>query len=88
MSPEQANGKSVDRRADIWAFGCVLDEMLTARRAFQGEDVSDTLAWLLKDEPDWNALPASTPRALRKLLARCLRKNQRERWRHIGDARI
>jgi Tol biopolymer transport system component len=88
MSPEQAKGKSVDRRADIWAFGCVLYEMLTGRMAFQGETVTDTLAAVIKEEPDWSRLPASTPHRVRVLLQRCLQKDPRQRLRDIGDARI
>ena len=88
MAPEQARGKAVDRRADIWAFGCVLYEMLTGRRAFEGEVVSDTLAAILRGEPDWTALPASTPGSIRRLLRRCLEKDRRERLQAIGDARI
>jgi len=88
MSPEQAKGRAADRRSDIWAFGCVLYEMLTSVRAFQGEDVSDTLAAVLRGEPDWTRLPLSTPTATRRLLARCLTKNPRERLQHIGDARL
>ena len=75
MSPEQARGRAVDKRADIWAFGCVLYECLTGKRAFQGETVSDTLAQILKGEPDWSALPAGTPANIRALLRRCLQKN-------------
>ena len=82
MSPEQAKGKPVDKRTDIWAFGCVLYEMLTGKRAFEGEDVSDTLAAILRGEPDWNALPAEAPVALKTLLLRCLEKDRRRR---IGD---
>ena len=88
MSPEQARGRSVDRRADIWAFGCVLYECLTGKRAFQGETVSDTLAQILKGEPDWGVLPANTPTALRALIRRCLQKDSKRRLRDIGDARI
>ncbi|HEX5131173.1 MAG TPA: protein kinase, partial [Candidatus Krumholzibacteria bacterium] len=88
MSPEQARGKRVDRRADIFAFGCVLFEMLTARQAFGGETVSDTLAAVLRAEPDWSALPADTPPAIRTLLRRCLEKDPRQRLRDIGEARI
>jgi hypothetical protein len=88
MSPEQARGKAVDRRADVWAFGCVLYEMLTGRRAFEGEVISETLAAVLRGEPDWTALPESTPRAIERLLRRCLQKDPRERLQSIGDARI
>ncbi len=88
MAPEQAKGKPVDKRADIWAFGCVLYEMLTGRRAFQGDDVSTTLAAVLLKEPDWQALPASTPVALRRLLTRCLKKDPKARLRDIGEARV
>ena len=77
MSPEQARGKAVDRRADIWAFGCVLYEMLTGRRAFAGETVTDIIAAVLKNEPDWAALPADTPPPIRPLLGRCLEKDPR-----------
>jgi serine/threonine protein kinase len=88
MSPEQARGKPVDRRADIWAFGVVVFEMLTGRSLFSGETVSDTLASILKEEPDWERLPAETPRRLERLLYRCLAKNPRRRLRDIGDARL
>jgi len=88
MSPEQARGKRVDRRADIFAFGCVLFEMLTGRQSFSGETVSDTLAAVLRAEPDWSLLPADTPRAVVKLLKRCLEKDPRQRLRDIGEARI
>jgi Tol biopolymer transport system component len=88
MSPEQAKGKIVDRRADIWAFGSLLFEMLTARQAFAGETVSETLASVIKDEPDWSALPASTPERVRDVLRRCLVKDPKQRLRDIGDARI
>ena len=88
MAPEQARGKAVDRRADIWAFGCVLYEMLTGRRTFEGEEVTDTLAGILRGEPDWGALPSSTPHVIRRLLRRCLAKNPRERLQSIGDARL
>ena len=88
MSPEQARGKRVDRRADIWAFGCVLYEMLAGKRAFDGETVSDTMAALLTREPDWSALPAATPARVRALLERCLRKDAQVRLRDIGDARV
>jgi serine/threonine protein kinase len=86
MSPEQARGKPVDRRADIWAFGCVLYEMLTGRVAFAAETVTDTLAAVLDREPDWSLLPHKTPPAIRRLLRRCLEKDQRLRLRDMGDA--
>ena len=88
MSPEQARGKAVDKRADIWAFGCVLYEMLTGRVAFAGETVSDTIAKILEREPDWSALPAPTPAPIRRLLLRCLAKDPKQRLRDIGDVRI
>jgi len=88
MSPEQARGREVDKRADIWAFGCILYECLTGRRAFPGDTVPDTLAQVLKGEPDWSALPAITPINIKTLLHRCLRKNPKTRLREIGDARI
>ncbi|MEP7247037.1 MAG: protein kinase [Gammaproteobacteria bacterium] len=82
MSPEQAKGRGADKRSDVWAFGCVLYEMLTGRRAFQGEDVSDTLASVLKSDPDWNALPSTLPGSIRSLIEGSLKKDRRER---IGD---
>jgi len=82
MSPEQARGKTVDKRADIWAFGVVLYEMLTGLRLFEGETVSDTLAHLLTKEPDWDRAPAKT----RRLLRDCLVKDPKKRLRDIGDA--
>ncbi len=88
MSPEQARGLAVDKRTDIWAFGCVLFEMLTGRRAFEGATVTDTLVRVLEREPDWTALPAATPEAVRRALRRCLEKNPRRRVRDIGDARL
>ena len=88
MSPEQASGTRVDKRADIWSFGVVLFEMLTGRRAFDGETVSHALAAVLKTEPDWTALPAETPAAIDKLLRRCLVKERRGRVPDIGMARI
>jgi Tol biopolymer transport system component len=88
MSPEQARGQSVDKRADIWAFGCVLYEMLTGRLAFPGDTVSDTIAKILEREPDWSLLPAQTPDIVRRLLLRCLARNPRERMRDIGDVRL
>jgi serine/threonine protein kinase len=88
MSPEQARGKAVDKRADIWAFGCVLYEMLTGQRAFAGDDVTETLARVLMKEPEWHALPPSTPPAIRKLIRRCLAKDRRERLPDAADARL
>jgi len=88
MSPEQARGKNVDKRADIWAFGCVLFEMLAGRPTFAGESVTDIVAAVVKESPDWSALPADTPRAIRRLLQRCLEKDPRQRLRDIGDARL
>jgi Tol biopolymer transport system component len=88
MSPEQARGQSVDKRTDIWAFGCVLYEMLTGRLAFPGDTVSDAIARVLEREPEWTALPAATPAPIRRLLFRCLVKDPRRRLRDIGDARI
>jgi Tol biopolymer transport system component len=88
MSPEQARGKVVDRRTDIWSFGCVLYECLTGEQAFAGETVSDMIARILQGEPDWSRLPAGTPERLRELLHRCLEKDARRRLRDIGDARI
>ena len=76
MSPEQARGLPVDQRTDIWAFGCVLYEMLTGRVTFAGDTVSDSIAKILQREPDWSALPAATPEAIRRLLLRCLAKIQ------------
>ncbi len=88
MSPEQARGRAVDRRADMWAFGCLLYELLTGQRAFGGETISDTLAAVLKETPNWSALPAGTPAGVRRLLRRCLEKDARKRWRDAADARI
>src|SRR5215470_9586466 len=88
MSPEQAKAKPVDRRADIWAFGCVLYEMLTGKMAFRGETVTDTLAAVVRAEPDWSQLPADTPMRVRVLLQRCLQKDVRQRLQAMGDARI
>jgi serine/threonine-protein kinase len=88
MAPEQAKGKLVDRRADIWAFGCVLYEMLTGKSVFRGETTSDTLASVIRDEPDWFSLPSSVPTRIRELLRRCLRKDPKQRVQAIGDARI
>jgi hypothetical protein len=88
MAPEQASGKTVDRRSDIWSFGAVLFELLSGKRAFPGESVTDTLAMVLKVDPDWSALPAGSPAAARKLLECCLKKERGERLQAIGDARL
>jgi serine/threonine-protein kinase len=88
MSPEQARGQKLDRRADIWAFGCVLYEMMTGRRTFQADTLSDTIAAILGREPDWNALPAGLPPNIRRVLQRSLEKDTVRRLRDIGDARI
>jgi Tol biopolymer transport system component len=88
MSPEQARGKAVDKRTDIWAFGAVLYELLTGKAAFHGEDVTDILAAVVRAEPDWQALPAATPVKVRDLLRRCLQKDKTQRFRDAGDARI
>jgi len=88
MSPEQARGKAADRRTDVWAFGCVLYEMLTARRAFDGETVSDVITKILSAEPDAKALPAPLPPALHRLLRRCFEKDPDLRLRDVGDARL
>src|SRR6202049_809925 len=88
MSPEQARGKSVDKRTDIWAFGCVLYELLTGKQTFHGEDITEILAAVVRAEPDWNLLPASTPVKIRELLGRCLQKDLRWRLHDAADARI
>src|SRR5262249_30798861 len=88
MSPEQARGKPLDKKTDIFSFGCVLYECLTGRHAFGGETVSDTLAAVLTAEPDWSALPAEAPPRLRDLLKRCLRKDPGRRLHDIADARL
>ena len=88
MSPEQARGKPVDKRSDIWAFGVVLYEMLTGKRLFRGETVSDTLASVLREPVDFKQLPAATPRNVRSLLERCLERDPKERLRDIGEARV
>jgi len=88
MSPEQAKGKPADKRTDIWAFGCILYECLAGRGAFPGETISDTLAQVLKNEPDWAALPPDIPRSIRSLLHRCLQKDPRNRLHDVADARI
>ena len=88
MAPEQAEGRTVDRRADIWAFGVILFEMLTGRRAFEGDGISEILASVLKSEPEWTSVPAETPPNIRRLLRRCLEKDPRKRLSAIGDARL
>jgi serine/threonine-protein kinase len=88
MSPEQARGEAVDKRADIWAFGCVLYEMLTGKAVFHGDTTSDILAAVLRSEPNWSALPVGTPPRIRKLLQRCLERYRNQRLRDIGEARI
>ncbi len=88
MSPEQARGKTVDKRTDVWAFGCVFYEMLTGRKAFEGETVSDTLAAVLRQGVDLGALPPAAPASVRRLLARCLERDAKQRLRDIGEARI
>jgi hypothetical protein len=88
MAPEQARGRTVDKRADIWAFGCVLFEMLAGRRAFDGADATEMIAAVVRGEADWAALPAGTPPRLRTLLTRCLEKDPKRRLRDIGDVRF
>jgi serine/threonine-protein kinase len=88
MAPEQARGKAIDKRADIWAFGCVLFEMLTGKRAFDGEDTTDTLAFVITREPDWSLLPSKTPASIRKILTKCLQKDRSRRLRDMGDVRL
>jgi serine/threonine-protein kinase len=88
MAPEQARGRATDKRSDVWAFGCVLYEMLTGRRAFDGEDVTETLASILKGQPDWTALPADLPGSVRALLRRCLEKDRTARVGDIAAARF
>ena len=88
MSPEQAKWQAVDKRADIWAFGCVLYEMLAGTRPFGGEDVSETLATVIKCEPDWSRLPFETPPTIRNLLLRCVEKDPKRRVPDIAVARF
>jgi eukaryotic-like serine/threonine-protein kinase len=88
MSPEQARGRAIDRRADVWSFGCVLYEMLTGRQTFAGDSVTDLLSSVTRDEPDWSALPATTPEGIRTLLRRCLVKDPQKRLPHIGIVRV
>ena len=88
MSPEQARGRKTDKRADVWAFGVVLFEMLSGRRLFAGETVSDTLAGILKVEPDWEKLPKETPWLVKRLLRRCLEKSPKNRIHDMADVRL
>jgi eukaryotic-like serine/threonine-protein kinase len=88
MAPEQARGRAVDKRADIWAFGCVLFEVLTGRRPFEGEDVTETVGAVIHKEPAWNALPPDLPVHVRLTLQRCVEKNPKQRFRDIGDVRL
>jgi Tol biopolymer transport system component/predicted Ser/Thr protein kinase len=88
MSPEQAKGQAADKRTDVWAFGCVLYEMLSGRKPFAGEDISDTIASVLRDTPDWNALPAALPAGVRGVIVRCLEKNRRDRIPDVSAARL
>ena len=88
MAPEQVRGKPIDRRVDVWAFGCVLYECLTAKRAFEGETISDVLASVLEKQPEWSALPPGMPTRVRELLVRCLDKDARSRLRDVGEARV
>jgi serine/threonine protein kinase len=88
MSPEQARGKAVDKRSDIWAFGCVLFEMLTRTRAFDGEEITDVMMAVMRDEPNWSLLPANTPAAIRRLLHRSLAKDRKRRLSDMADARL
>ena len=88
MSPEQARGSAVDKRTDIWAFGCVLYEMLTGRRAFAGATLTDTLSAIVERDPDWRALPDATPASVRRLLQRCLAKDPKRRLHDAADVRI
>ena len=87
MSPEQARGAAVDKRSDIWAFGCILYEMLTGRKAFAADTLSDTLVAVLERQPDWSAVPLSTPPAIQRLVRRCLEKDLKRRLHDIADAR-
>src|SRR5204863_8466269 len=88
MSPEQAKGRTMDTRSDVWSFGCVLFEMLAGKVAFRGDTVTETLAAVIRGDPDWSQLPAETPPLVRSLLRRCLLEDVRQRLQAIGDARI
>src|SRR5262249_35007998 len=85
MSPEQAKGRAADKRSDIWSFGCVLYEMLTGRRPFDGEDISGSLASVLKSDPDWTLLPSDVPPSIRRIIERCMMKDRRRR---VGDIAV
>ena len=88
MSREEAEGKTVDKRTDIWSFGCLLYELLTGKRTFPGENATQTIAAVLRAEPDWQMLPAQTPERVREILERCLEKGLSRRRRDIGDVRV
>ena len=88
MSPEQARGKPVDKRTDVWAFGCVLYRDVDRQSAFAGDTISDTIAAILEREPDWTALPPATPPDVQRLVRRCLQKDAKPRFRDIADARV
>jgi serine/threonine protein kinase len=88
MSPEQAKGRPADKRSDVWAFGVVLYEMVTGRRAFDADDISSTLAFVITKDPDWTALPAAMPAPIRRLLRRCLEKDLKRRLPDIAVARL
>src|SRR5262249_14347331 len=88
MSPEQARGRPIDKRADIWAFGCVLYEMLTGQKPFDGETPTDTIAAGVQNQTDWRALPSGTPASLQSVIARCLRKDPELRLHDIADGRL
>jgi serine/threonine protein kinase len=88
MSPEQSRGQPIDKRSDIWAFGCVVYELLTGVAVFAGKTFSDTIAAILEREPDWKSLPPATPPSVQRLLQRCLQKDPKQRLHDIADARI
>jgi eukaryotic-like serine/threonine-protein kinase len=88
MSPEQARGKTLDKRTDIWSLGCVMFEMLCGKQAFAGENISDTIAAIIRGEPDWTCLPVQTSQRVRNLLERLLKKDARQRWHDAADVRI
>jgi serine/threonine protein kinase len=88
MSPEQAKGRQADKRSDIWAFGCVFYETLTGKRAFEGEDVTETIAAVIRGDPNWNALPSAVPGQVQLLIRRCLAKDRRDRIGDMSTARF